>query len=89
MRRCATENRPYQFAIVDADMTDMDGAALARAIRSDPALAKTRLLLMSPVGESAATTARRREDFDGWLTKPVRPSHLHESLPGLLESKIA
>ena len=87
MRRCATQNRPYQLAIVDADMTDLDGAALARTIRSDPALAKTRLLLMSPVGESAATTSRRREDFDGWLTKPVRPSHLHESLPGMLESK--
>ena len=88
MRRCATQNRPYQFAIIDADMTDLDGAALARTIRSDPALAKTRLLLMSPVGESAATTSRRREDFDGWLTKPVRPSHLHESLPGMLESKM-
>ena len=87
MRRCATQNRPYQFAIIDADMTDLDGAALARAIRSDPTLAKTRLLLMSPVGESAATTARRREDFDGWLTKPVRPSHLRESLTGMLESK--
>jgi len=87
MRRCATQNRLYQLAIIDADMTDLDGAALARMIRSDPALAKTRLLLMSPVGESAACTARRREDFDGWLTKPVRPSHLHESLPAVLESK--
>jgi signal transduction histidine kinase/FixJ family two-component response regulator len=87
MRRCASQNRPYQLAIIDADMTDSDGAALARTIRSDPAIAKTRLLLMSPVGESAACTARRREDFDGWLTKPVRPSHLHESLPGVLESK--
>ena len=87
MRRCVSQDRPYQLAIIDADMTDSDGAALARAIRSDPALAKTRLLLLSPVGESAACTARRRENFDGWLTKPVRPSHLHESLPGLLESK--
>jgi CheY-like chemotaxis protein len=87
MRRCAIQNQPYQLAIIDADMTDSDGAALARTIRSDPALARTRLLLMSPVGESAACTARRREDFDGWLTKPMRPSHLHESLPGVLESK--
>jgi CheY-like chemotaxis protein len=87
MRRSATQNRPYQLAIIDADMTDSAGAALARTIRSDPALARTRLLLMSPVGESAACTARRREDFDGWLTKPIRPSHLRESLPGVLESK--
>ena len=67
----------------------MDGAALARAIRSDPALAKTRLLLMSPVGESAAAAARRRKDFDGWFTKPVRPSHLYASLAAMLDVRTA
>jgi DNA-binding response OmpR family regulator len=85
MSRCAAENRPYQIAIVDAEMPEMDGRALARAIRSDPALAKTRLLLMSPVGESATVAARLRMDFDGWLTKPVRPSLLYGSLPLDLE----
>jgi DNA-binding response OmpR family regulator len=89
MRLRAAENRPYEVAIVDAEMPGMDGAALARAIRSDPALAKTRLLLMSPVGESASNAARCREDFDGWLTKPVRPSHLYETLPAVLESAVA
>ncbi len=85
MRRHAAEDRRYQVAIVDAEMPAMDGAALARAIRSDPALAKTRLLLMSPVGESATCAARCRKDFDGWLTKPVRPSHLYESLAAVLD----
>ena len=84
MRWHAAEDRPYEIAIVDAEMPGMDGAALARAIRSDAALKKTRLLLMSPVGQSAASAVRRRKDFDGWLTKPVRPSHLHESLPRML-----
>jgi CheY-like chemotaxis protein len=86
MRRSVTEDRPYRLAIIDAEMPEMDGAALAHAIRSDPSLAKTRLLLMSPVGESAACTARRRKNFDGWLTKPVRPSHLYQSLPAVLDS---
>ncbi len=85
MRRHAAENRPYQIAIVDAEMLEMDGPARARAIRSDPALVKTRLLLMSPVGENATSAARRRKDFDGWLTKPVRRSHLHESLTAVLD----
>jgi signal transduction histidine kinase/FixJ family two-component response regulator len=87
MRRNAAEGQPYEVAIVDAEMPGMDGIALARAIRSDPALAKTRLLLMSPVGESAASAARRREDFDGWLTKPMRPSHLYERLLAVLASR--
>jgi CheY-like chemotaxis protein len=83
MRRRAAENLRYQIAIVDAEMPGMDGPTLAHAIRSDPALHKTRLLLMSPVGQSAASAALNRKDFDGWLTKPVRPSQLYRSLPAL------
>ena len=85
MHRQAAENRPCQVAIVDAEMTGMDAPALARAVRSDPSLSKTLLLLMSQVGESAASVARRRKDFDGCLTKPVRQSLLYEGLIALPE----
>ena len=83
MSQRSAENRPYQVAIVDAVMSGMDGSALAHAIRSDPSLSKTRLLLMSPVGEGAILAARRRKDFDGWLTKPVRPVRLYDGLIAL------
>ena len=86
MRRQAAENRPYQVAIVDAGMTGMDASRLARAVRSDPSLSKTLLLLMSPVDESAALAARRRKNFDRWLIKPVRPLRLYEGLIALLGS---
>jgi len=84
MRQHVKENRPYQIVIIDAEMPRMDGLALAHAIRSDPALAKTRLLLMSPVGQSAASAARHRREFDAWLTKPMRPSQLYQSLLAML-----
>ncbi|MGA6971928.1 MAG: response regulator [Candidatus Binatus sp.] len=85
MRQQAAENQPCQVAIVDAEMTGMDASALARAVRSDPSLSKTLLLLMSQVGENAASVARRRKDFDGCLTKPVRQSLLYEGLIALPE----
>ncbi|MGC2443166.1 response regulator [Candidatus Binatus sp.] len=85
MRRRAAENRPYQVVIIDAEMPEMDGPALARTVRSDPALLNTPLWLMNPVGDSATSGARRRKDFDGCVTKPVRPSDLHKSLSALLE----
>jgi two-component system sensor histidine kinase/response regulator len=84
IRRCVADHQPYQIAIVDTEMPGMDGPAFAHALRTDPALEKTRLLLMSPVGQSAASAARYRKDFDGWLTKPVRPSHLYRSVSALL-----
>jgi len=80
LRQRVAENLPCQIAIVDAEMPGMDGPALAHAIRSDPALAGTRLLMMSPVGQNALLATRHRKDFDAWLIKPVRPSHLFRSI---------
>ena len=89
LRRSVREGRPFQVAIVDAEMPGMDGSALEGAIRADPILARTRLLLMSPVGQSAVMAARYRKDFDAWLTKPVRPSYLLRSLSAMLARKLS
>ena len=84
MRQHAAENRPYQVAIVMPRCPRWTvPRLLVHQIRSGAFENAT--LLMSPVGESAASVARRRKDFDGWLTKPVRPSHLYKSLRALLE----
>ena len=83
MRERAAENRHYQVAIIDAGKSEADSSALTRAIRSDPALSKTQLILMSRAIENATSAAVRRKDFDGWLTKPVRQSLLLSSLSAL------
>jgi CheY-like chemotaxis protein len=83
MRERAAEKRPYRIAIVDAGISGIDSSAFTQAIRSDPALSKTQLILMSRAIENAASAAARRKDFDGWLTKPIRPSHLLASLLAL------
>jgi CheY-like chemotaxis protein len=88
MHQGAANHQPFQIAIVDAEMPGIDCTALARAIRADPALGKTRLLLMSPVGQSATAAARDRNNFDGWLSKPVRPSQLYRSLPAPIAPKL-
>ena len=85
IREHAADNRPFPIVIVDAEMPGMDGPALAHAIRSDAALLKTRLLLLSPVDETATSAANNRKDFDRWITKPVRPSLLYASLAAMLD----
>ena len=54
----------------------MDGVELARTIRSDPALDSMRLLLLSSVGMDQAP----EEGIALSLTKPVRRSHLLDSI---------
>jgi CheY-like chemotaxis protein len=84
MRRQLDTEQSYEIVIIDAEMPGMDGPALAQAIRSDPAFRETRLLLLSPVGQSAVSAALHRRNFNGWLTKPMRPSQLHQSILSIL-----
>ena len=70
-------------------MPGTDGLALARAIRADPALAATRLILLTPYGrtptaEVLAATGVARSQF-----KPVRPAQLFDNLDRALRGASA
>ena len=47
LRAAATECRPYDLALLDVQMPEMDGLTLARAVRADPAIAGTRFILLT------------------------------------------
>ncbi len=84
MRRPSAGAHPFDVLVVDAEMPGMDGPALARTIRPDPGLAKTPLIMMGSAKKSETSTTRGREDCDRWLSKPIKPSHLHATLSALL-----
>ncbi len=75
---------PFAAAILDMQMPGMDGADLARAIKADEALAPTRLVLMTSLGERG--DARRLEEmgFAAFLVKPARQSDVFDSLSAVL-----
>ena len=66
------------LAILDFHMPGQNGVELAREIRSDPALASMRLLMLSSV--SMDRSHDRAAGIDATLTKPVRRSLLLDSL---------
>jgi CheY-like chemotaxis protein len=75
----------FDVMIIDAQMPEMNGAALAAAIRGRPEFAGVRILLMNSV--SAATPAAGGDSRGGptmWLSKPVRRKHLQACLTSLL-----
>jgi CheY-like chemotaxis protein len=61
-------------------MPDTDGHMLAAAIKADPAIAGTRLILMTSLGQRGDSAEIRRLGFDGYLAKPLRQRYLHECL---------
>jgi PAS domain S-box-containing protein len=82
LKAAAGAGQPYALTLLDLHMPDVDGYVLARAIRSEPALRDTRLVLMSGTGLPLDVPAN--VVLDGTLTKPVRQSRLREELQAAL-----
>jgi CheY-like chemotaxis protein len=80
--RAQASIQPYDIALLDFQMPEMDGVTLARKIREDPALNGTRLLMMSSAA-GGSDIDRHAESLDGWLTKPVKRAKLYEAITAL------
>ena len=66
--------------ISDANMPVMDGFELCAAIRSDPALARTPVVLLTIRGDEDSKARGRLVGASAFLTKPVSPAELKEAV---------
>ncbi len=80
LRTAAAQGSACDFAIIDMQMPGMDGLELARAITADPALATTRLVLLTSQGQRGDATAAQAAGYVAYLTKPVCEAHLYACL---------
>ncbi len=74
------EGKPYRFAILDMHMPETDGQALARLIKSDPALQNVILISLSSIGDRITPSAMKEMGFAACLTKPALPSFLYDAI---------
>ncbi|HXH37787.1 MAG TPA: PAS domain S-box protein [Thermoanaerobaculia bacterium] len=70
--RAAAGNDPFNLVILDMEMPEMDGLALAAAIRSEPAFDGIRLIMLTSLGHQPDQEALRRYGISACLTKPVK-----------------
>jgi CheY-like chemotaxis protein/nitrogen-specific signal transduction histidine kinase len=76
MRRAARSDAPFEVAIVDMMMPDMDGASLVAEIRNDRSLEEVVVILLTSAGRSEIAVP----GVDAEMVKPVRPSQLFDML---------
>jgi signal transduction histidine kinase/DNA-binding response OmpR family regulator/HPt (histidine-containing phosphotransfer) domain-containing protein len=76
----------FDVLIIDAQMPEMDGVALAQAIRSRADFAAARILMMNSVSATTPPAGESPEQPTMWLSKPVRRKHLQACLTSLLAS---
>jgi len=76
LRRGLAEGDPFRLAVIDMQMPGMDGETLGRSVLADPALAGTRLVLLTSLGTEGGASRLAEIGFSGCLTKPVRLNEL-------------
>jgi signal transduction histidine kinase/DNA-binding response OmpR family regulator/HPt (histidine-containing phosphotransfer) domain-containing protein len=80
LHAAAAAGEPFNMAILDYHMPEMDGLELARIINSDPRLHGIRMVMFSSVDDIDAQQDYGDIGIDHFITKPVRQSELYNCL---------
>jgi CheY-like chemotaxis protein len=87
LRAAAAASQPFDLAILDIKMPEMDGLALAAEIREDPNLTETRLVVVTAMGQRGDASAAEEAGVKAYLTKPIRKHQLYDGLTVVMGAK--
>jgi len=77
---------PFDLAILDMQMPEMDGVTLAGEIRKYRDRAALPLVMLTSMGRVERGDAVEAAGFAGFLMKPIKQSQLHNALVALFEN---
>ncbi len=80
IREARRTGDPYRIVIADYNMPELDGAALAAEIKSDPELSETIVIMLTSVGHWRELRSLEGVSVEACLVKPVRQSQLTSAL---------
>jgi CheY-like chemotaxis protein/HPt (histidine-containing phosphotransfer) domain-containing protein len=84
MREHAKEGRPFPLMVLDGQMPELDGFAVASEIQKDPQLAQTAVMMLTSAGRRGDGAHSREMGIAAYLVKPVRGSELLEAIHRVL-----
>jgi len=80
IRDAATEDEPYDIAILDLQLPDFNSDRLIQTVRKDRAFDDTKLVLMSTLKQQQIAEQLVELGVDSYFLKPVRASRLFDAL---------
>ena len=88
LQEAAQAGDPFQVALLDMQMPEVDGAELGRWIKDCPEISQIPLVMMTSMGRRGDAAWFQQLGFTGYFTKPVRQSHLRACL-ALIRGRVA
>jgi signal transduction histidine kinase/DNA-binding response OmpR family regulator len=79
----------YPLILLDAQMPEMDGMALALEIMSTPSLRQCQLIMLSSTGSRIDMAVLKKVGISFFLTKPIDPNELFEAMLQSLSPSLA
>jgi two-component system sensor histidine kinase/response regulator len=84
MLRADAATDPFDLAILDMQMPDMDGLMLGREIKKDPKIAATRLVMLTSLGNQLDAEDMKAAGIEACVLKPVKQSRLFSRIAEIL-----
>ncbi|MRG93088.1 ATP-binding protein [Polyangium spumosum] len=83
----AAERLAPDVVLCDLGLPDMDGYAVAKALRKSPATAGSYLIAQTGYGSAEDRRRARDAGFDAHMTKPIDPAELERALSSVAEMR--
>ena len=84
LRQALADEHPFEAVLADYKMHDMDGAVLGERVHGDPALADSRMIMLTSMDRDGDIQRFASLGFAAYLTKPVRARELLDCLGRVL-----
>jgi len=80
LHKAEIEGDPYQLAILDMQMPDIDGEMLGAQIKADARLKDTKLIMLTSLNQQGGINRVKDLGFEFYLVKPIKQSRLLDIL---------
>jgi two-component system, sensor histidine kinase and response regulator len=85
----AAQDQPYELVLMDWKMPGMDGIEASKLIKSSNKLTKIpTIIMLTAYSKDEVIHQAKGVGLDGYLTKPINPSHLLDSIMEIFGKKV-
>ncbi len=89
MQAAVGHGDPFRLVLLDMQMPEMDGEQVAQAIKSDPALANTTLVMLTSMGHRGDGARLQTLGCAAYLLKPIKQKQLFDAMVMVLSQNQA